>query len=244
MQEVADDIVEVIRRHGGSATSAQIGRDLRLSRRTLYRRLAELTRREAIHKHGLGRYFEGYESGRLPLKGSGPRIMRLIMRQEADAHLSGFDMLVRYAHQFSYETPQLVCCTPAQADGLATALVQARFVVAPAGPGALRGPIAPNTVLMRKQPVIAQETLVQGALATPEKAWVDLLREIRRSGMPIDLEEMGRILRTLLESDGNTRTLRAYARRLGYADWVDAAQGRVSSTLPEHHQLAAGYEAA
>ena len=105
------------------------------------------------------------------------QIVRVIERLDAEAHLSGYDILAGFAHQFTFDYPHLVCCHPPHFDGLVAALVSKRFVVLAAGPGALRGPLMSRTVLLRRQPLIEQETLVRGSLATPEKAWVDLLRE-------------------------------------------------------------------
>jgi hypothetical protein len=54
-------------------------------------------------------------------------------------------------------------------------------------------------LLLRRQSLIEQETLVRGSLATPEKAWVDLLRETRRSQLPIDYGELAHLLRAMTE---------------------------------------------
>jgi hypothetical protein len=68
--------------------------------------------------------------------------------------------------------------------------------------------------------------LVQGAIATPEKAWVDLLRETRRSAVPFDYGELGRLLRAMSDQTLNLRALRSYAARLGYQHWLAAAIGQ------------------
>jgi hypothetical protein len=111
----------------------------------------------------------------------------------------------RSAHQFTFEHPHLVCCHPPHFDGPAAALASKRFMVLAAGPGALRGPLMPRTMLLRRQPLIEQETLVRGSLATPEKAWIDLLRETRRSQLLIDYGELRRLLRAMTEYGVNQR---------------------------------------
>jgi hypothetical protein len=169
--------------------------------------------------------------------------VRVIERLDADAHLSGYDLLAGFAHQFVFEYPHLVCCHPPHADGVAGALAERGFVVLAAGPGALRGPAMPRTVLLRRQPSIARRTLVHGAVATPEKAWVDLLRETRRSDAPFDYGELGRLLRAMTDEGINLRALSSYARRVGYVDWLAAAAGRQPPDGAAQIQLAAGYAA-
>ena len=162
---------------------------------------------------------------------------------DAEAHLSGYDVLAGFAHQFAFDYPHLVCCHPPHIDGLAAALASRRFVVLAAGGGALRGPLAPRTVLLRGQPPIRWRTLVQGSLATPEKAWVDLLRETRRSQLPIDYGELGRLLRAMTDYGINRRALSSYARRVGYLQWLQAATGERQPAGAQQRQLAAGYAA-
>jgi hypothetical protein len=80
-------------------------------------------------------------------------------------------------------------------------------------------------------------------VATPEKAWIDLLRETRRSQLPIDYGELGRLLRAMTEYDVNQRALVSYARRIGYLQWLRAATGQRPPARVEQRQLAAGYAA-
>lgn len=80
-------------------------------------------------------------------------------------------------------------------------------------------------------------------LALPEKAWVDLLREVRRSHLGFDYGELGRILRALERAGVPLHKLRTYARSLGYLEWVDAALGSREPAGVEQAQLAAGYAA-
>lgn len=232
---------EVIERHGGVAFTAELRSELGLSERSLYRLLGELVAEGSLFREGKSRY-----TIRPPaayVSGDGLRIVRVIERLDAEAHLSGYDVLAGFAHQFTFDYPHLVCCHPPHLDGLAAALASKRFVVVAAGPGALRGPLALRTVLMRGQPPIRRHTLVRSSLATPEKAWVDLLREARRSQLPIDYGELGRLLRTMTDHSINRRALSSYARRIGYLQWLQAATGERQPAGAQQRQLAAGYAA-
>jgi hypothetical protein len=232
---------DVIERHGGVASTADLRSELGLSERTLYRLLGELVAAGSLFREGKSRY-----TTRLPaasISGEALQIVRVIERVDAEAHLSGYDVLAGFAHQFAFDYPHLVCCHPPHLDGLAAALASKRFVVLAAGGGTLRGPLAPRTVLLRSQPPIRRRTLVRGSLATPEKAWVDLLRETRRSQLPIDYGELGRLLRAMADHGINRRALSSYARRIGYLPWLQAATGERQPAGARQRQLVAGYAA-
>jgi len=98
-------------------------------------------------------------------------------------------------------------------------------------------------VLIRLQPFIARRTLVRGALATPEKAWVDLLRETRRSDAPFDYGELGRLLRAMTDQGINQRALSSYTQRIGYTEWLAATTGARPPDGRAQVQLAEGYAA-
>jgi hypothetical protein len=232
---------EVVEQHGGVASTADLRSELDLSERTLYRRLGELVTEGSLFREGRSRYTTRRPA--VAVSGEALQIMHIIERLDAEAHLSGYDVLAGFAHQFTFDYPHLVCCHPPHFDRLAAALASKRFVVLAAGPGALRGPLMPRTVLLRRQPLIEHVTLVRGTLATPEKAWVDLLRETRRSQLPIDYGELGRLLRTMTEYGVNRRALFSYARRIGYLQWLGATTGQRPPTGVEQRQLAAGYAA-
>jgi hypothetical protein len=232
---------DVVARHGGVASTADLRSELGLSERTLYRRLGELVAEGSLFREGRSRYTTRRPA--VALSGEALQILRVIERLDAEAHLSGYDVLAGFAHQFTFEYSHLVCCHPPHFDGLAAALADKRFVVLAAGPCALRGPLMPRTVLLRRQPLIEQETLVRGSLAAPEKAWVDLLRETRRSRLPIDYGELGRLLRAMTEYGVNRRALASYARRIGYLQRLQAATGQRPPASVEQRQLAAGYAA-
>lgn len=241
-----DDALRVVERlaakHGGTVTAGQLRDELRVSERSVQRTLSRLVSAGELVRLSRGRYAEHAPDG---VAGDGPArdIVQVIGRLEADAHLSGYDVLAGFAHQFVFDYPHLVCCHPPHSDALAAALARKRFVVRPAGPGALAGPMTGRMVLLRRQPAIHSRTLVQGVIATPEKAWVDLLRETRRSGAPFDYGELGRLLRAMSGHSLNQRALVSYAARLGYQGWLAAAIGEQPPDGPAQRQLAAGYAA-
>jgi DNA-binding IclR family transcriptional regulator len=232
---------DVIERHGGAASTADLRSELGLSERTLYRLLGKLVAEGSLFRDGKSRYTVRPPAA--SVSGEALQIVRVIEHVDAEAHLSGYDVLAGFAHQFAFDSPHLVCCHSPHLDGLAAALASKRFVVLAAGGGVLRGPLAPRTVLLRGQPPIRRRTLVHGSLATPEKAWVDLLRETRRSGLPIDYGELGRLLRAMIDHGINRRALFSYARRVGYLQWLGAATGERQPAGAQQRRLAAGYAA-
>lgn len=173
--DIARAVRKLARTREGVASIAELRAELGLSERTLHRGLSRLVAAGTLFRVSRDRYSDS-PCADAPT-GEAKKIVRAIERLDADAHLSGYDVLAGFAHQFVYEYPHLVYCHPPHADGVAGALASSGFVVLAAGPGALRGPAMPRTVLLRRQPLIASRTLVHGAVATPEKAWVDLLRE-------------------------------------------------------------------
>jgi|GEM_PF-1271927 len=238
---VARAVREIAARQGGATSVAELRAELGLSERTLHRRLSRLVAAGTVFRVSRDRYSD-HASVDAPT-GEAEEIVRVIEHSDADAHLSGYDVLAGFAHQFVFDYAHLVCCHPPHADGVASALVEQGFVVLAAGPGALRGPAMPRTVLLRRQPVLARRTLVRGAVATPEKAWVDLLRETRRSDAPFDYGELGRLLRAMTDQGINQSALGSYARRVGYEDWLRAATGQQPPDGAAQVQLAAGYAA-
>jgi len=229
-------------RQDGAASVADLRAELGLSERTLHRSLSRLVEDGRIFRVSRDRYSDRPWTGEAA-SAEGKTIVKVIERLEADAHLSGYDVLAGFAHQFVFDYPHIVCTQPSHAEGLAAALAKKNLVVIAAGPRALSGPAMARSVLLRRQPLIASRTLVRGALATPEKAWVDLLREMRRSNFPFDYGELGRVLRAMTDQQINQRALNSYARRTGYGDWLAAATGQRPPDGAEQTQLAAGYGA-
>ena len=222
-------------------TVPELESKLGVSQRTLYRRLGELVAAGELHQPRPGLYSR--EPSDAALGPEAQAIVDVIADTDADAHLTGYDVLAGYAHQFTYEYPHLVYCHPPHASALSAALSEEEgLFVIPAGKQAVLGPQSFRTVVLRKQPQ-SDRYPVREHIAAPEKAWVDLLREVRRSGMPFDYGELGRILNNMLSSGCDVATLRAYARRTGYLGWLEATLGETPAQSPELAQLAFGYGA-
>lgn len=234
-----DRLIEAARRQP-VVTVPELESKLGVSQRTLYRRLAELVAAGELHQRGPGQYSR--DRGDPPLGPEALAIVDVIADIDADAHLTGYDVLAGYAHQFTYDYPHLVYCHPPHASALATALSEEGLFVIPAGRQAFSGTQSAKTVVLRKQPH-SNRYPVRVRVAMPEKAWVDLLREVRRSQMPFDYGELGRILNNMLSSGCDLATLRTYARRTGYLGWLEAALGDAPATRPEFAELAYGYGA-
>lgn len=213
-----------------------------ISERTLQRRLHSLVEDGALEVLGRGRY--GPKGLLQPALSEEARELVLsIEASDADAHLTGYDILANLSHQFVYGYPHLVYCHPPHLDGLRSALTKGGWRVLPAGRLARELWDLERAVVLRGQTHAPGRYPVRGVLATPEKAWVDLLREVRRSGLPFDYGELGRLLRALERSGGRVETLNAYARRSGYLDWLHATRGEVRALNSEQRQLHAGYAA-
>jgi hypothetical protein len=212
-----------------------------LPARTLDRQLSALLADGTLFRRSRGIY-----SRRPPepeLNSEGAELLMLLRDSDADAHLTGFDVLAPYAHQFAYGYTHLVYCHPPHISGLAGELSAADWLLLPAGRHVHLGGQRERTVVVRGQTHDERRYPVRNQLAMPEKAWVDLLREVRRSRLGLDYGELGRILRSLERSGVPLEKLRTYARNVGYRAWVDAALGdRVPDNI-EQAQLAAGYAA-
>ena len=207
----------------------------------MQRRLQELVEFGVLRSAGHGRYSRPGTS--VALNDEAAELVGIIDELDADAHLTGYDILAGYAHQFVYTYPHLVYCHPPHLSGLTSALTEAGWRVLPAGPAARALPMTDRTVIVRGQPQTPVRYPTDGHLARPEKAWVDLLREVRRSGLPFDYEELGRMLRAIERAGGGGKALTGYARRAGYLRWVRATQGSAPATSRAERQLAAGYAA-
>ncbi len=208
--------------------------------RTLERRLSDLIDGGILFRWTRGVY------GRRPLDEpemgfEGGELLMLLRCSEADAHLTGFDVLARYAHQFAYGYTHLVYCHPSHISGLTHELSGEDWVLLPAGHHVRLGGPHDRTVIVRGQTHDERRYPVSNHLALPEKAWVDLLREVRRSRLGFDYGELGRILRSMERAGVPIAKLRTYARNAGYLPWVEAAFGVRAPASIEQAQLAAGY---
>jgi hypothetical protein len=209
--------------------------------RTLDRQLSALLADGVLFRWGRGVY--GRHPAEPQLNSEGQELLGLFRDSDADAHLTGFDVLAPYARQFVYAYTHLVYCHPPHLSGLATELSAADWQLLPAGRHVHLGGPRERTVIVRGQTHNERRYPVRNHLAMPEKAWVDLLREVRRSRLGIDYGELGRILRSMERTGIPIARFRTYARSVGYIAWLEAALGERSATNAEQSQLAAGYAA-
>jgi hypothetical protein len=246
-----DRLLAALRRHGGRARLRELGPELGVHRATLHRHFQRLVSNGLVEPAGRGEYQLA-----LPQLGLGDDAARVVGVLETGglaAHLTGFDLLISYAHQFVFLVPHVVYAEPMALDGVELELAANDFVVWRAdGGGRVSIPASSQLVVLRKQPD-AERYRVHGYVAPVEKGWVDALREASRGTVPLQFMELGRILRALVDGGADVRFLRHYARQLGYLDRVDAAMGDAPGTATsvaaparesaELGQLRAGFQA-
>lgn len=87
----------------------------------------------------------------LQLNPEGEQLLSLLRDSDAEAHLTGFDVLAPYAHQFAYRYSHLVYCHPPHISGLATELVAHDWFVLPAGMDVHSGGGEERIVVVRGQ---------------------------------------------------------------------------------------------
>jgi DNA-binding MarR family transcriptional regulator len=235
----ASAVLDDIGRAGGSATPRDLRRRLGWAERTLYRHLAGLVDSGQVVRHGHGQYaLAAAES--LPLPETGREIVGVLADAGVEAHITAFDVLARFAHQFVYAYPHVVYAEPYAVSETARALADAGFVVVPAGrqAGVEVGDLS-RVIVLRGQGEAARRYGVIGHVASPEKAWIDLLRETRRSDLPFDLGEVGRILGALKQSGCDESHLRRYAKRMRYDAWLDGIEQATPVPVPENPDIAA-----
>lgn len=239
-------MLDDIRHAGGFSTPRDLRRRLGCTERTLHRRLAELVAEGQLVRHGHGQYaLTSTES--LALSDTAREVVHALAGAGLEAHLTAFDVLAPFAHQFVYAFPHVIYAEPYATGQAARILADAGFVVIPAGKrsGDVELPDLSRKVVLRAQSEAARRYGVIGHLAPPEKAWVDLLRETRRSDLPIDLGEVGRILRALREHGCDEPRLQRYAERMRYDTWLQEIE-RATPTVtgnPELSALRNGYRA-
>jgi DNA-binding MarR family transcriptional regulator len=237
-----DRVLRALATAGGAATMGWLERELGVHKNTVRKHLRELIDEGAVESVAHGRY--RLRGGRALSSDSGNELLEALEEAGYDAHITGFDLLAPHAHQFVFQYPHLVYAEPGAFEALEFDLPNRGFVVVPAGPGP--GPSGPDTsrlVVLRRQASAAKNG-VHGHLAPVEKAWVDALRETLKGNLDLPLVELGRILRSLVESGADVRYLRRYARRLGYLERVDGAIGGSGAEVSiETEALRAGFAA-
>jgi DNA-binding transcriptional ArsR family regulator len=220
-------VVAALRRAGGEATMSVLARELGAHRDTVRKHLAPLLDQGVVESPSRGRY---RLSGLPPFSSErASELVAVLEHSGYEAHLTGFDLLARYAHQFVYAFPHLVYADPTAVDAVEAALTEAGFVVTHAGPHRnASAPEVDRVVVLRGQSKPEQYG-VRGVAARVEKAWVDALRETSRGNLDLSYLELGRILRALTDDGADQRYLRRYARQLGYLARVNDA---MSDTVP------------
>jgi IclR helix-turn-helix domain len=237
--EATGQLLAAFRAKGGATTMGALTDLLGVHKNTVRRRLQELIETGQVESTGHGHY-RLVGSPRLGSE-TGNSILQTLEEFGFDAHLTGFDLLAPYAHQFAYQYPHVVYAEPSARDAVDFELARRGFVVASARPGPKpNAPDLSKLVLLRTQPN-ADQYGIRGHLAPAEKAWVDTLRETSRGNLPFQHMELGRVLRAMLDSGADERKLRWYARRLGYLDRVEGAIHGGDEANPEIAALRAGF---
>ena len=207
--------------------------------RTLERRLSDLIDGGILFRWTRGVY------GRRPLDEpemgfEGGELLMLLRCSEADAHLTGFDVLARYAHQFAYGYTHLVYCHPSHISGLTHELSGEDWVLLPAGHHVrLGGPRSHRDRAWadsRRTPVSGE----QSSRAAREGLGGSAARGASKSSR-IRLRRAWTYLRSMERAGVPIAKLRTYARNAGYLPWVEAAFGVRAPASIEQAQLAAGY---
>lgn len=238
----AEDILAATDELGGEATrQVLLNRFPQVGIATLTRRLQELTSAGELVRPARGVYARPGTA--LALSPIAQELVGVLQDHGIEGHLTGFDLLGAYAHQFVFEYPHIVIAEPSSYDDAELELSRSGFVAVAAGPAA-SGTAAETSrlVLLRRQPDAERRFGVRRYLAPVEKAWVDLLRETLKSRLPFQFMELGRILRNMEDGGADMRRLRSYAKRLGYIGWVDAAQQhRLDVQNLDMASLVAGY---
>lgn len=235
-----DEVLKALRRAGGEATLDELRQQLDVHRDTVRRHLRPLLDERLVQEVRRSRYrLAGEPAVR---SDAAKELLGVLEEQGYDAHLTGFDLLAPYAHQFVYDFPHLVYGEPSASAALAYELPAHGFVVGFASPGANpTSPDASRLVLLRNQGN-AEQYGVRGHVAPVEKGWVDTLRESRRGNLEVSYLELGRILRNLVDSGADVRYLRRYARQLGYRDQVeDALDAKRKPATDESRALRSGF---
>jgi len=198
-------------------------RVLGVSQATVARHLARMVDEGRLVHSSHGEYaLPGAEGSLAP---ETRELVAAVRESGAEAHVTGFDVIGSYSHQFVRSYPHLVYADPDALTDVAFALGEAGFWSLPANAAAkhLRTPMPERFVLLRGQPPARMERFgVRGPIAPMEKAWLDLLREVRAGIFPASLADLGAVLASMVRAKADVRRLRSWAREMGLRDHVDA----------------------
>jgi hypothetical protein len=187
---------------------------LGLSQRTIWRLIAQLETEGRIDRFApshvrIRREDEDQKLQRLPSR-EADELLRLLRAEALPAYLSGLDVLAPYAHHFLFEFPHLVVTLKGTGRDVAHGFAAVGFTVLQDQQQPAAAPLSQIVVLRELSRWTRYPT--HNHLATPELAWLDLYREVRRGTFELPARELGRILEQLLRRSGAEKRLRALAR--------------------------------
>lgn len=235
-----DEVLKALRRAGGEATIDELRQQLDVHSGTVRRHLRPLLDQQRAEEVRRGRYrLAGEPAVRSE---AAMELLSFLEERGYEAHLTGFDLLAPHAHQFVYDFPHLVYGEPGASAALAYELPARGFVVGFASPGLKPASLDASQMVLLRNQTNAEQYGVRGHVAPVEKAWVDTLRESRRGNLEVSYLELGRILRSLVDSGADLRYLRRYARQMGYLGQVeDALDATHEPATAEGRALQAGF---
>jgi hypothetical protein len=211
---------------------------------TVARHLAGLVDEGQLIRSSRGQYSLPNAEASMPPESR--ELIAALRESAADAHVTGFDVIGSHSHQFVRSYPHLVYADPDALAEVAYALGDAGFWSLPttAASEHLRTPVPDRLVLLRGQPPARMARFgVRGSVAPIEKAWLDLLREVRAGAFPASLADLGSMLASMLRAKADVSRLRSWGREMGLRDQVDAVldpDAVPADADPELRALAAG----
>jgi DNA-binding Lrp family transcriptional regulator len=215
------EILVVLRARGGTARFADVARAVTASEPTIHRRLDEMVKAGSLSRPQRGTYVLVNQSEQVTA--TAYRIVAVLRDCAAEAHLTGYDVLATHSHQFMRQWPHLVYADPAAIDDVSHALSQAGFNVLPAKDAGVASGLsdANRVVVIRGQsPSRMDRFSAYGRVAPIEKAWIDLLREVRIGWFPLSLADVGAILASMLRNGVDEARIASYARESGYGHYL------------------------
>ncbi len=211
----------MLRARGGTARFADVARAVTASEPTVHRRLDEMVNAGSLSRPRRGTYVLAEEPSQPTA--TADRIVAALRDCAAEAHLTGYDVLAAHSHQFMRVWPHLVYADPAAIDDVSHALSRAGFSVLPAKDAGVASGLseADRVVVIRGQsPSRMDRFSAYGRVAPIEKAWIDLLREVRIGWFPLSLADVGAILASMLRDGVDEARIASYARESGYGHYL------------------------
>ena len=197
------------------ATVPQLVARLERSPRQVERLLRARLQAHEVERIAPGRY-RLRATGQPPqpiLTETGEQVWRLLANAGVDGYLSGLDVVAEASHHHLLTFPHLVVVEPGGAEELAASIDRVGLI--PTVGETLPAVADPDRVVVireargRRAPVYQ----IRYHLAPPEVAWIDLYREVRNGTIPIEPQELGRMLGNLLRAPGFQARFETIARR-------------------------------